>query len=528
MFIITSNTFKNSWFFRLALGEGIQAIIRKNQAGRSFFTLYGNTFPVKDKLKELGFRYFQQTWSMPFDFVTDSIKSELQNLGIDISLLNKPEDIAPKVPEINVPQEVSKIQPSEKSEIQPTQESGSGEAVKEEKEEKEEKFKENTQESNQKSSQESSQENNPGGLKSTELNVPEKVDKELEYMRQGVDLAMKQSPNEKVRGLTAFIDRMIEKIANLTDEAAKSEFIKNFMQFAAKFHNYSFHNQILIWAQNPHASYIRGFRQWLELGREVTNWDKGIVIIAPMTKKVKNEKKEMEGNNKEKTITFFGAVKVYDVKDTQVIDGWEKTTGKKAFSPQSWRKDPNEDMDEINLMINSIYDWAKTIGIEIKAEKMAEDMGGFSAGGKIALNDTYKGINLFSTLVHECAHEILHWEKNKSPEGTKVRSKESLELTRQQKEIDAETTAYIVLQHYGFETMDAPNYLALWEAKGEDVKRRREAISRSVKTIIEGINKVLSNKPLNTEEIENQEVVSPVMASGSNIFKIKSLRIISG
>jgi len=106
---------------------------------------------------------------------------------------------------------------------------------------------------------------------------------------------------------------------------------------------------------------------------------------------------------------------------------------------------------------------------------MDPEKGGYSAGGKVAINNTFKGINLFSTFVHEVAHEILHW-KNKD-----------VQSTSQEKEIDAETTAYIVLNHFGFETKDTSNYLALWRAKGDDVRARRKNIQQASKEIINGI-----------------------------------------
>ena len=40
-----------------------------------------------------------------------------------------------------------------------------------------------------------------------------------------------------------------------------------------------------------------------------------------------------------------------------------------------------------------------------------------------------------------------------------------------------------------FVTKDTPNYLALWQAKGEDIRARRQHISTAVKQIIDGIEK---------------------------------------
>ena len=61
MKIITSFTdFEN--LVKLAAEGGIQSVVNSNQYGKKFFSLYGNTFPIKDKLSQLGFKYFKGTW----------------------------------------------------------------------------------------------------------------------------------------------------------------------------------------------------------------------------------------------------------------------------------------------------------------------------------------------------------------------------------------------------------------------------------------------------------------------------------
>lgn len=461
---IITNLNSLDWL-KLAQG-GVQSVIRKNQYGRHFFTLYGNTFDIKDKIKDMGFKFFQGTWSKPADLITDSDKNTLKGLGVDISVLDIPVETTEQSKDRNVAQE------SQGSAVQPEK-----------------------------------------------PKTP--VEQELEKMKYGVELAMKKEEGgEKVRGLLQFIDRMIEKVASMTDDASQSEFVKSFLSFSAKFHNYSFHNQILIWVQKPDATYVNGFRKWMEMGREVTNWDNGIVVIAPMIKKVKLSPEEAsslppeEAENSYKTHTRFSGVKVYDISDTRPIPGWEEMKGKKPFEPTQWRKDSNEAREEITSLVNAVIGWAKSQNIDYGYEKMAEEMGGFSAGGKIRINDTYQGINLFSTAVHEIAHELLHWE---STEETK-RSKESRLTTRQQKEIDAETTAYIVLQHYGFETVDTPNYLALWKAKGEDIKERREHINKAVKTIIKAIDSEMA-RTIAEENVEAKNK-SKIIISRSQWEKI--------
>jgi len=445
---------------------GVQAVIRANPAGRKFYTIYGNTFPIKDKLKNLGFRYFKGTWGKPVDKIDDAIKNELSGLGIDISILSL--DVA----EEGQVQEVQGVQEVQEPQVELTP-----------------------------------------------------VEQELQRMKYGVEVEMKESDrSEKVRSLLGFVDRMIQRVAEMTDEAAQSEFVKNFLGFSAKFHNYSFRNQMLIWVQNPKASYIRGFKQWMEMGREVTNWDNGIAIVRPQVSKrygpqeISSAPELERGSMEEARRMIFLPTTVFDIADTRPIPNYKEQTGKASFEPQTWRKDPNEAMEEVTALVNAVMEWARNEKIDVDFEEMAQDTGGFSAGGKIRVNNTFEGINLFSTMVHECAHEVLHW--------TKERKKgDVIPETRQEREIDAETTAYVVLQHYGFDTKDTPNYLALWKAKGEDIKQRRDSISKAVSTIVKGIDAkmkdMIIDDEVGSEKAESiiEDRTPEIVAKGNIRFK---------
>lgn len=171
----------------------------------------------------------------------------------------------------------------------------------------------------------------------------------------------------------------------------------------------------------------------------------------------------------------------------------------------NWRQDSNDSVEEITALVNAGIKWASGQGINVDVEKMEGSLGGWSAGGEIRINDTYDGINKFSTLVHECAHEVLHWEKGKRK--LKIDGDEGLldNTSRQDREIDAETTAFIVLQHFGFETVDTPNYLAIWGASGKDVMARKKNISESARIIINGISGSMVTIDIGQDVIQQME-----------------------
>jgi hypothetical protein len=313
---------------------------------------------------------------------------------------------------------------------------------------------------------------------------PSKSDETLEKMHAELEKVI--TTDKKAQSLIESIEKMIEQVANSTDEAAKQSFIRNFLDFSSKFYNYSFHNQMLIWIQTRgQAQHVAGARQWEQkFGRTVKDWKSAISILAPARSKKEIDNPET-GQKELRERMYFIAKSVYDVSATAPIPGHPKSF--EPVSRKDWSKDSNEDVEEIKHLISALEEWAKEQGIKVDIEEMDGEKGGYSAGGKIAINSTFKGINMFSTYVHEVAHEILHWK-----------DKEGKLSSRQQKEIDAETTAYIVLKHFGFETQDTSNYLALWRATGEDVRSRRKNIQKAAMEIINGIRS-------KTEQVEPEE-----------------------
>lgn len=323
-----------------------------------------------------------------------------------------------------------------------------------------------------------------------------KTDQTLQVMKQNVESLIKsEGPNSKLASVVDNIENMIEKIAASTDQAAKQDFINNFLRFSSKFHNYSMTNQLLIWAQSGgKAEHVSSASNWVKLGRTVTDWSKGIMIFAPITVK----KKAAEGDEPER-VTRFKAVKVFDITATTPIPGHPAPF--EPVSRKDWSKDSNEDIEELNVLINALTNWVKEKNIHINYEELSDEHGGSSSGGKIVINNKFKGINLFSTLVHETAHEVLHWLEMQSNK----RSELATQSSRKEKEIDAEATAFVVCQHFGFETKDAPNYLALWQAKGEDIKSRKQNIHKAAKMLIQGIQQKVTETDI---EFEDEEPVA--------------------
>lgn len=407
---------------------GIQSTITRSPKGTSFLNVFGDTFPIKDKLSGLGFRYFKGVWGMPAEMAKQK-RDQIATMGIDVSILD-----------------TEQAQPGAAAPVAqgPSQAQGAP------------------------------------------------IDKTLLQMKKELDEEIKGAQlNEKTKKMITFIDQMIDKVALSVDEAAKQDFVKSFLAFSSRFYNYSFGNQMLIWVQKPDSSYVAGHRQWLEKGRQVVNWGEGISILRPQqNKRPLNEREKAttppEEHGKVVSWTSFAPTTVYDISATTALPNWKDKEGRGPFEVPALKSLPDQEEDQVTLLVSAANRFAQSLGISVDLEKELRDStGGYSAGQEIAINKKYKGINQFSTLVHEMAHEFLHREDDQK---TPVRDE-----SRQSKEIDAETTAYIVLNHYGYESKDAPNYLALWRGTGEGIKKRRDNIVKAVRLVITGIDKEMGN-----------------------------------
>ena len=101
-----------------------------------------------------------------------------------------------------------------------------------------------------------------------------------------------------------------------------------FLTFQSRFYSYSIGNTMLIYKQNPDASFVKGYRAWNDLGRYVKKGSKGIAILAPCVRKAKDDdkladrtvcKRDTDEKDK-KVVAGFRIAYVYDIADTAGSD----------------------------------------------------------------------------------------------------------------------------------------------------------------------------------------------------------------
>ena len=293
------------------------------------------------------------------------------------------------------------------------------------------------------------------------------------------------SENQKDR-LKEITDRLEQGIL----EVFESERYKEYLRVMSKFHHYSFNNTMLIALQKPDASLIAGFSAWKNThGRTVKKGEKGIRIIAPAPFKVKQETEKLDpetnmplvgadGNaiteEKEITIPAYKVVSVFDVSQTE---------GKEL---------PSIGVDELTGDVSQYEDFftalKKASPVPIALEHIEGSAHGYYhlAEKRIAIDDNMSELQTLKTAIHEIAHAKLHDIDLNAPKEEKKNHP-----NQRTREVEAESIAYTVCQHYGLDTSDYSfGYVAGWSSGKElsELKGSLETIRLAASELIDSID----------------------------------------
>ncbi|HFK2950609.1 DUF4316 domain-containing protein [Clostridioides difficile] len=285
-----------------------------------------------------------------------------------------------------------------------------------------------------------------------------------------------EKPAEKVKEITARLEQGVQAIFD-------SDRYKEFLTAMSKFHDYSLNNTILIAMQG--GNLVMGFRQWeKEFDRHVKKGEKGIKIFAPAPYKVKKlvdkidpeTRKPMldrEGKaikeEKEITVPAFKVITVFDISQTE---------GKEF--PDLSVKPLLADVEQYEDFFAALE---KASPVPIAFEQITNGANGYFSltDKRIAIKEGVSELQAVKTAIHEIAHAKLHdVDLNAPPE-------EQNRVDRHTREVEAESVAYTVCQHFGLNTSDYSfGYVAGWSSGKEmtELKASLETIQATAKELI--------------------------------------------
>ena len=295
-----------------------------------------------------------------------------------------------------------------------------------------------------------------------------------------------EKPADKLKEIT---DRLEQGIKELFD----CDRYKEYLRVMSKFHNYSFNNTLLIAMQKPDASLVAGFQSWKNnFKRNVVKGEKGIKILAPSPFKIKQEMEKIDPatqkpvigadgkpvtEEKEITIPAFKVVSVFDVSQTE---------GKEI---------PNLAVDMLTGDVERFKDvfaaLEKTSLVPIGFEKIEGGAHGYYhlEEKRIAIDEGMSELQTIKTAIHEIAHAKLHDIDPNAP-----KEEQAGRPDRRTREVQAESVAYAVCQHYGLDTSDYSfGYVAGWSSGREldELKSSLETIRSTAAEIINSIDEHL-------------------------------------
>ena len=297
-----------------------------------------------------------------------------------------------------------------------------------------------------------------------------------------------------------------QKVKEITDkleaglkELFESEKYKSYLSTMSKFHNYSFNNTLLIAMQKPEATLVAGYQAWQKnFERHVNKGEKAIRILAPAPYKIKEECDKLDPvtgemmfdengmpqkEETEVTIPAFRAVSVFDV---------SQTDGKPI---------PELEVNELLSTVEGYEDFVQALmnisPVPIAFEDIPGDSKGYfsTAEKRIAVQENMSESQTLKTMVHEVAHSMLHDKEVNQSMDIPVKD-------RNTKEVEAESVAFTVCQHFGIDTSDYSfGYIAGWSSgrNMKELKSSLDTIRKTASELITGIEGAMQELQLNRE-----------------------------
>jgi antirestriction protein ArdC len=252
-------------------------------------------------------------------------------------------------------------------------------------------------------------------------------------------------------------------------EAGKSEALTTWLVAMARFHNYSFYNQWLIFAQFPEATRVAGYKKWETFKRRVKKGEKSIQILAP-TIVVVREKDDNGVENKREQLVGFHIASVFDVSQTEGED----------LAP-----DPMEAVSgEPGKAWDRLLEAVKKDGCVVDLHDETGPCGGRCnlLTGQIWVNTSHANGRKFGALAHEWAHWKLHGR------ARDVSDPEWAEVLREVAEVEAESVSFVVGTRFGIDFgRAASDYLLSWKGDKEMLKKSLDRIRRISMDIIDAV-----------------------------------------
>lgn len=280
----------------------------------------------------------------------------------------------------------------------------------------------------------------PGKLKIKQISSDDRTS-ELENIRAQIKNMRGNKISQKE--IVDYVCEQSEKYKPTVDE------YREMLDFRAKFYNYSFCNNIMIYMQNPHSSYVGSFDHFRKLGYPVRKGERGMIVRVPKPvtlAKIGDEWQNVSklppekqadvkcGKYEVRQKMYFGTGYVFDISQTSISQ---------EQLPELLRSmSPKINSEEY---YNALTETVKEHGVTIQEKDLKSiTLHGYyrPSDDSITINSQLPASDKLNTLAHEFSHALLHHNLGNE------------ELSAAQIEFEAESSAYIALKQAGFDMSD--------------------------------------------------------------------------
>lgn len=306
----------------------------------------------------------------------------------------------------------------------------------------------------------------------------------------------KMSKEEEDKKRQETIDKAIETMNKGIYEYLDSDRFKTLLDTMSKFHDYSMNNTLLILGQNPRATHLAGYNKWQQdFNRQVKRGEKGLMIWMPVEIKVKEKQYVLDENGnrilgddgkfkKEEVVVKKHTFKIgytFDVSQTEQIEGKEVI----ELSPV---KELEGDVKDYQALTKALMEISPV-------PIMIEAFDGTAKGcynpltNEIKIQPEMSEVQTIKTMIHEIAHSIVYSNENLD----QLKQKENIEFSKSEREVQAESIAYIVSSHLGIDTSDYSfPYVATWGLSTEpsDLENVKQNLKRIKSTSFDLTSKI--------------------------------------
>lgn len=208
----------------------------------------------------------------------------------------------------------------------------------------------------------------------------------------------------------------------------------------------------------PEATRVAGYRTWQKLGYQVAKGAKGIRILAPRPYTRLDAR-----TGEDQQAIFFASVAVFDA--SQLVPDPERPVPQ-FFEPLA---------DDQQALYERLVAAVRRDGISVTESVHTEGAQGYSANKRIVLKPGLDSRSKILVLLHEYAHELLHWGTDRE------------QFTKVVKECQAEAVAFVTAQALGITNPYSAEYLTTWGTTPDVLRAQLEAVSRAASHIIQAL-----------------------------------------